>query len=557
MTNSFEPAASHVSRRALLQSAGIGGISLAFLLSGCATQGDAVDAAAVGDPQSGGTLTIGWPVDPSSGTHNVHQTGTISAGRIWRTAFDSLLWLGFDGEFHPWLAKEWAISDDGLEYTFTLRDDVTFQDGDVFDAAAVKKNFDTEIDSSYATNPVSTTLKTLKSTTVIDDYTVRFNLSQRTSNFLLVLAGQYGAIVSPTSLDKPEAKAGGLGIVGTGPYQLTELTSGQEYVFTRNDAYNWAPEVFGHQGPAYFEKIVYRVYTEEAVRLGALTSGQVDLIEQLPAVNFDEISNDPSYKVAYKYDNTGTAALYFNVSQGPTSDRRVREAVRNAIDLETLIPAIYKDSVIRAWGAVSHTNPYYDAKYENSYGNDVDAANSALDEAGWSDRDSEGYRTKDGNRLLLRVLPPGKWATLAQGIQDQLKTTIGAEVQIIAADAGTSTELRKKNEYELYFQYIGGNDTHGIFELLYYSGQIVNYSQLADPDIDAAIDRILTEKEEADRAAAVAYIQERVLIKDLVIFPLYEQKTTLAATAKVQNVDNAFIPPKGQSIYTYDIWASA
>lgn len=93
--------------------------------------------------------------------------------------------------------------------------------------------------------------------------------------------------------------------------------------------------------------------------------------------------------------------------------------------------------------------------------------------------------------------------------------------------------------------------------MLYYSGQIVNYSQLADPDIDAAIDRILTEKEEADRAAAVAYIQERVLIKDLVIFPLYEQKTTLAATAKVQNVDNAFIPPKGQSIYTYDIWASA
>lgn len=131
--------------------------------------------AAQGNSQQGGELTFALATSPD--TLDPHRSGLAVSVRVIRTIYDSLVVQLPDNTIKPWLAKEWTISEDGLDYTFELREDVVFQDGTPFNAEAVKYNFDRILDPATKAANAAALLQPYESSEVIDEYTVKIHLS--------------------------------------------------------------------------------------------------------------------------------------------------------------------------------------------------------------------------------------------------------------------------------------------------------------------------------------------------------------------------------------------
>jgi peptide/nickel transport system substrate-binding protein len=240
---------------------------LVLALAACGAQPSAQQAQAA---------TLTWAIETQPITLNPQQWAQNKVRLLVFNQFDALLSRGRDGAFEPWLAKSWKVSDDGLSYTFELRDDVTFHDGTKFDAAAVKANLEQFLVPGYNAAVAAIQLAAFDKAEVVSPTTVKVTLKKPDGLFLDFLASPYSGQVSPKSLKSAKnLKFGGLDLVGTGPFILDRYVQGQEIHYHRNPAYKWAPPSAGHQGPAYLSELTYRFLPEAAVRVGALTSGQV------------------------------------------------------------------------------------------------------------------------------------------------------------------------------------------------------------------------------------------------------------------------------------------
>ena len=249
------------------------------LLAGCATTPAGAPAA----------QTITYAIEGanlSAGHMDPHSSQLDVSALVGRYTLDSLVAQDNDGTFVPWLAKSWTISDDQLHYTFELRDDVTFTDGEVFNAEAVKANFDhivaPETASAQAASMLgySTDGGAYVDTTVDDEYTVTVNFSEPYAPFLQAASTSLLGFYSPKVLAEKadQLKTGGPGItVGSGPFILSEYTPDQELVYTANPDYNWGPDNADHTGPTELETLTIRILPETSVRTGALTSGDVQV----------------------------------------------------------------------------------------------------------------------------------------------------------------------------------------------------------------------------------------------------------------------------------------
>ena len=177
-------------------------------------------------------------------------------------------------EIEPALATDWAISDDGLEYTFNLREGVKFQDGTPFNADAVKFNFDRMLkeDSPYADTgpfPLAFFFSSVENVDVVDDLTVKFTLNEPFAPFMSNLASPTGLIVSPAAVEK-FGKDFGRNPVGTGPFKFEEWQSNSRVVVSRTEDY-W-------DGPAPLEELIFRPITDANTRVAEMLSGVIDVM---------------------------------------------------------------------------------------------------------------------------------------------------------------------------------------------------------------------------------------------------------------------------------------
>src|SRR5690606_26560974 len=149
-------------------------------------------------------------------------------------------------------------------------------------------------------------------------------------------------LISPKAFGSAQLKAGGREVAGTGPFIIDRYIKGQEIRFVKNPDYNWAPENAAHQGPAYLDDVTYRFLPESSVRIGALTSGQIDAAEGISGNDAQLFKDNPDFTYQRSI-NTGTPyRLYLNVNRAPTSDINVRKAVLAAIDVERVIQSVYR-----------------------------------------------------------------------------------------------------------------------------------------------------------------------------------------------------------------------
>ena len=533
-------------------------LSSALSLAVLAAVSAGAPANAEDNPQSGGTLTVVLSDYPVEGL-NPHHRGAISQTQAVRNVYDALIAIDYDESFHPWLAESWTRSDDGLVWTFKLKQGVKFTDGEPFNAQAVKANFDLVIDGKYAPSAAKNSFRSLKETRVVDDHTVEFVLSNPAANFLHTLASLEGSIVSPKSLQNPDVRAGGVGIAGTGPFILTEVVPGQELVFVRNENYNSPPATAHHTGPAFIEKLVIKYVSEPSVRAGLLASGEVQAITDVAPNDIPLFDGVDGYHFEYKGSNTAPTSLYFNTTSGPTQDVRVRKALQEGADIDGIIKSVLKGQGERAWSILQPQSKFYDAKYEGAYGGNVELANKLLDEAGWTERDAEGYRTNaSGQRLTLRLIatnPKAPLDTVLAAYQSEVRQNLGAEIDLQYRDEGTVDKVREANAYEIFPRSIGGTDASTVLDKVYTKDGTVNGPRLDSPEVTKWLEEGRYALTDEARKAAFDKIAQYVLIDQSITLPLYLDRYNVAALSSVHDVTAFIDPPRGLlNGWAYNTW---
>ncbi|WP_072803176.1 ABC transporter substrate-binding protein [Rhodococcoides yunnanense] len=347
---------------------------MSIVLAGCSGAASTTDTAtaATGDPVRGGTLVVGEDTQPVSGFDPM-LAQALDAKRIVSQFYEGLLSINssFD-EVQPGLASEWTQLSE-TKYSFTLRDGVTFHDGEAVKPSDVVFSLNRIADPNQS-SPYKR-LYDLKSVTAVDDSTIEIETNEPQASLLTLLAQPWsGGIVSEawfTSRTPDEIKTSEN---GTGPFTLSEFREGALIKTVRFDNY-WEGD------KPYLDGIDYRLIPAEATRVQAIGSGSVDMIEVRASTNADSLEGrgvniGPAYGI-------GTAWYALDTLDGPLADVEVRRALSMGIDREQMI-----DVATLGTGTFSYVIPPADpfgteASDESPYYKyDPDAAREALAAAG-------------------------------------------------------------------------------------------------------------------------------------------------------------------------------
>lgn len=493
-------------------------------------------------PVSGGILTYYQDVEPDNWnlTHVWPTPLLVLGGNV----VDRLIYLGADGDYHPWLATSWDISEDGKVYTFNLRKDVKFHNGEAFDAHAVAANID-----MWKADPSTTTLRVagLESYEVVDDHTIRFTFANPSAQAMWVMSVPAFGFLAPAAVKNHASDLSGdpTKMIGTGPFRITGYTRGQGMMLERNPDYAWAPATSEHQGPAYLDGVRVNFAPDPSVRVGVLSSGQADLIANVPSIFVPQLEGGANTAIWEQKSPGLPYHLDLNIQQAPMDDIRVRKALRAALDVPAALQAVYFGKREQAWSSLSPATPLvgaYNETLENGWSFDAAGAAALLDEAGWSERDAEGYRVKDGQRLAL------DWSVRASLVEDQrdvlsealqsMARDAGIELRRAPVDSGAYTALMKDGTYHLTDRSMTTPDVY-ILRRIYGSGMLptagVNYSRVSDPAVDAIVDPLVTSRDNDLRVANARKAQE-LDFENVWSIPLYVRVQHFGASKKLQGL---------------------
>ncbi|WP_259779473.1 ABC transporter substrate-binding protein [Aestuariispira ectoiniformans] len=339
-------------------------------------------------------LVVGQIAEPKS--LDPQTVTALNDSRILMNIYDGLVRYK-DGTLQPVpaLAKSWTISDDGLVYTFKLRDGVKFHDGSPFNAEAVKFTFDRMLDEKHPYHntgpfPLSFYFSAVDKVVAKDDLTVEFTLKEPYAPFMSNLAQPTGLIVSPEAV-KQYGKDFGRHPSGTGAFKFAEWESNAKVVAVRNDDY-WG-------GAPKLEAVVFRPITDANTRVAEMLSGGIDMMVEVPPDNVATFASDAGYKVQ---EQAGPHVwfLILNAKEGPMADKRVRQAVNYAIDKKALVSNVLQGTAEVAAGP---TPPAFSWAYNDSlqpYPYDPEKAKMLIKEAGQDGADLTFYVTEGGSGML-------------------------------------------------------------------------------------------------------------------------------------------------------------
>ena len=410
----------------MLRKSGVAIVAAAFVLAAGTAQAQ---------PKQGGEMVVSYKDDIS--------TFDPAIGYDWQNW--SMIKALFDGlmdykpgttELIPDLAESYTISEDGLTYTFKLRQGVKFHNGRTMTSADIKYSIERSVNPETQSPGqgffwqiagfdamVSGGAKELSGITTPDDHTVIINLSQPDATFLQIVAINFAFAVPREEVEKYGLDFGH-NPVGTGAYTMTEWTLGQRVVFERNRDYF-------REGAPFLDKITFEVGQEPQVALLRLKRGEVDVLgDPIPSANFLQEVNDPANAgMIVEGGLLHTGYITMNTTEAPFDNKLVRQAVNMAINKERVIKIVNGRATI-ANQPLPPAMPAYDTAYEG-YPYDPEKAKQLLAEAGYPN----GFETE------LYAMNTAPNPRIAQSFQQDLaaigiKAAIKSLAQATVIDAG-------------------------------------------------------------------------------------------------------------------------
>ncbi|MDC6380568.1 ABC transporter substrate-binding protein [Pseudomonas graminis] len=546
------------SRSLLTHSSIVGLAALCGVLVGC---GQSTSTVAHSDqPVSGGTLVYATDREPTC--LDPHVGGDMPQVFVAQQYLDSLVSMDADGRIGPWLAKRWQVSDDGLTYTFHLRNDVHFTDGTPFNAAAVKANLDHMANPKTQSSTAGGYIRQYRSTDVIDDDTAVVHLASPYAAFLEVLAQGFLGIESPTALQRPR-DVNCESPVGTGPFKVVRWDRQSQVELVRNPDYNSAPPTARHQGPAWLDRIVWKFIQEPSVRFASLQAGEVDVIEALPPESHEAARRNPDLKliIAQRPGNPTNGTL--NITRAPFDDIKVREAFVRSADIDGALKSVYFNEFPRAGGPLSPATRFYSPDFQRAQDYDPAKAAQLLDQAGWTQRDSDGYRTKNGKRLQVHVVmgnrtPPSEY-TLWEQVQATTRQA-GFDLIVDQMSDVLATKRQADWDYDIRLGYWNTN-TADVLRIIFGSefirpagvgGYHQNTAGFSDPAFDGLIQQALA-TQDAEQRRALYYKAQQIASSQYLQLTTYPQSTRLGIYKTTQGVR---LEPSLAVTYLYDAWVN-
>jgi len=539
--------------------AGVAALGLA--LTGCTAAAPSPGSA---DPTSGGTLTYASG-DAEPTCLDPHVGGNYPQALVSSQFLESLVSLDADGTIIPWLADSWTVSPDGLSWEFTLKDGVTFTDGSPLDAAAVQANIAHLQDPETGSSTGYLALAKVTGTEAVSDSVVRLSLAQPDNALLESLAQPWLAIESPTALGRSQDE-NCAAPVGTGPFIVDSWVKQNAITLVRNEDYTSPPADAEHDGPAYLESIVWRFIPDSASRYAALQAGEVDVIDNAQP---DTIAQAEASDTIVHLDAPRPGAsnrIELNSGKAPFNDAAVREAFIRSANVDDAVASLFTGSAERSYSALSSVEPL-GVSQPDLFEYDPAAAAALLDGAGWSEKDADGYRVKDGVRLTV-VFPVSTNQSIPaeQSLFEQIQATAketGFDVQLTKLDLSSWYTALGSNAYDAVsapYTKIGPD----VLRILFHSdgitpapsGYFANHAQVNDPELDALLteaDQVSTGDADADadqRAALYADAQDLIL-SGFYILPLYDQQNHFLLGSAVEG---ARALPTVSTPAFYDAW---
>lgn len=461
-----------------------------------------------------------------------HVGGNYPQALVASQVLESMVSLDEKGQIVPWLATEWTPSDDGLTWDFTLDADAKFSDGTPVDAAAIKANIEHLQDPNTGSSTGYLAVQQIAEVEAVSPDVVRFHLTRPDAALLESLAQPWVAIQSPAGMERG-TEANCLAPIGSGPFVVASWTKQDSIVLERNPEYNTPPtgfEVAADDAPA---QLIWRFIPDATARFAALQSGEVDIIDNpLP----EQITTAEADDKLGHLDAPRPGAsnrLELNSGQAPFDDKLVREAFIAAAFVDPGIETLFEGTATRSYSALSSVEPLA-VQSPEAYVTDPERANELLDQAGWTERDADGTRMKNGERLTVRFPVTGSQSTQTeQALFEQIQASereVGFDVQITLLDLGAWYGALGAHEYELVsapYTKIGPDVLRFLFHsdatVPAPSGYFANHAMIADPELDKLLDAIGSDQDPQARAVAAEAAQQFIADAQ-VILPIYDQQ---------------------------------
>jgi peptide/nickel transport system substrate-binding protein len=447
--------------------------------------------------------------------------------------YDSLVYMNDDGELEPALAESWEISADGTEYTFHLRQDVTFHNGEPFNADAVVFSWE---HGSRPEMEWSEKWQLAESVEKVDEFTVKVT-TDGPKPLLLRSMTTFWAMIPPLYWEEVGGDSGfGEAPVGTGPFKFVEWVKGDHITYTANTDY-WrekTPKV---------ETLIFRPIPESSTRMAAIQTDEVDIVGRLSAEEAQSLLGVEGVKVI-RYP---VARIYYvafnNLTTGldePTTDPLVRQAMNYAVDVDSIIDALFQGFAEPATGYVATGELGYGAV--EPFGYDPEMAADLLEQAGYG----SGFE-------MNMACPAGAYThfeEVCEAIVGYL-ADVGIDVTLEIMESGHYWDLEANKELPPLFgdswSEVSGEAYNRLVGAL--GGWDASYSAWSDPTIDSLLDQISTEVDIEEREKLYEELQVYMQENPPFIY-LYEPLTFEAIRTKVQNYN----PRPAEDYFLMNTW---
>lgn len=420
-----------VSRRQALRSAVSGALGLAGLyLAGCAPAPKAPPTPAKAGPVYGGILRVA-----SKGTigEEPHKSLGGNFDNMARNQLYNTL-VGLDSKANPvndQLAESWEIPEPD-KFIFRLRKSIQFHDGVDFNASVVRFNYQRIIDTPAFADRKSRLQQAVKSMEVIDDYTVRYNLTGPYGGFLAGVANDsMCAMVSPEAAKKYNNDLTKYG-VGTGPFQHQEWLQDDHVTMKRFDGY-WK------KGLPYLDSVVAKIIPDTVVQTTMLKTGEIDFLSEVEGKFIEDLRRSQDIEVVIK-PAAGISAIFINSKEPPFNNKAVRQALAYAIDKEAIQKSVFQGLNTMAHGQFSPVYWFYDPSLKG-YPYDPAKAKAKLAEGGYPDGLEIEALTSPNYPQLVEM---------AEAVQAQV-AKVGMKLKIQNIEWAKFLDLSKQGRYKMRF----------------------------------------------------------------------------------------------------------
>lgn len=453
------------------------------------------------DPVRGGTLRTAFGVTTTS--YDIHQGGNVA---VLTHMYDGLVRLDpHDGlqSIIPSLAEAWDVSDNGLTYTFYLRDGVSFHDGESLTADDVVATYSRIISPPEGmVSVMQAFFRSVESVEAADPLTVKFNLQEPQADFMPALAAPFNAIYSKKTLDANSQDLRSVIAPGTGPFVFEDYREGERWLLNRNPNY-WNPEL------PYVEQLELIHVAAWSDRGTAVLTGQADFSWNVSQETFEQGQQTDTIG-AKRVPSVGAYTVIINTQREPLDDPRVRRAMFLALNRPALIEAFRTQEAIAISRWVSHANVYAMPTEEIAelpgYGSekeeDIATARELLADAGYPD----GF---SGLELLSASVPPHA-EIMAPAIQDMLRTELNINVDIRVTERAQLFEAESQGEFDLVLDTptIAISDFSAVGNLYFESGASQNFGNYSNSEVDELLYSADLELDQEKRGDTLRQIED-------------------------------------------------